>query len=60
MHIQPTDALAIEVVSFDKLQELVMLSHIRAGQHLQKGKYFCPIAQRAASEFADDERVSEY
>ena len=60
MHIDVADALAVQPVAVDVGEYLIGLCHSRHRQVLQQAKNGAAVAQAAAGDLADDERVGDY
>jgi hypothetical protein len=60
MDIYPTKTTAIKLFQFYEMQQLFLLRHTCLGQCREQSEYLPAIAQIAASQFADDERMAQH
>lgn len=58
MGVNPTNAAAHQAVAVDKCQHFIVATLGQTGQVLKQGQYFGAATQRAARQFANDERVA--
>src|SRR5574341_2184788 len=60
MHVNPTDAAAMQSLALHKFKDLPVLCNLSFGEGLEESQNLDAISQRTACQLADDKRVRQY